>query len=111
MVMVEGSGLFILFLSFYLTKLKLGNSNLDPVIFLCNFAAEICEIPSLGVLLVWATPSRVSKALDSANLAKKEHNICPSLRGADSSSDIFLSSLFAMRLRAVDSRDAPCPHC
>ena len=47
MVIVDSSGFFFLmclFSDFYLTKLKLGNLNLDPKIFLCNFAAEICEI-------------------------------------------------------------------
>ena len=47
-VMVDGRGFVCLFLSFYLTKLKLGNSSLDPKIFLCNFAAEICEILKSG---------------------------------------------------------------
>lgn len=46
MVIVDSSVFFLmcLFSDFYLTKLKLGNLNLDPKIFLCNFAAEICEI-------------------------------------------------------------------
>ena len=46
------SGLFLmcLFSDFYLTKLKLGTSNLDPKIFLCNFAAEICEISKSEIL-------------------------------------------------------------
>lgn len=111
MVMVEGSGLFILFLSFYLIKLKFGNFNLDFVIFFCNFVVEICEILSLGVLLVWVIFFRVFKALDFVNLVKKEYNICLFLRGVDSSLDIFLFLFFVMRLRVVDFRDVFCFYC